>query len=93
MNADQLYALLPFMLLAAASIVVILMIALKLSHTAIQVTGFIMMCLVIFAMWYVRDLLPVKIDPLFSIDGFAALFTGLIVFFRFDHRAIVLYLF
>lgn len=79
MNEVQFYALLPFTLLAAASIIVILLIAFKQSHTVIQVTGFAMMCLVIFTMWYVRDLLPVKIDPLFIIDGFAALFTGLIV--------------
>jgi NADH-quinone oxidoreductase subunit N len=80
MNEVQFYALLPFTLLAAASIVVILLIAFKQSHTVIQVTGFVMMCLVIFTMWYVRDILPVKLDPLFIIDGFSALFTGLIVF-------------
>lgn len=80
MNEVQFYALLPFTMLAAASIVVILLIAFKQSHTVIQVTGFAMMCLVIFTMWYVRDILPVKLDPLFIIDGFSALFTGLIVF-------------
>lgn len=79
MNEVQFYALLPFTLLAAASIIVILLIAFKQSHTVIQITGFVMMCLVIFTMWYVRDLLPVKLDPLFIVDGFAALFTGLIV--------------
>jgi len=80
MNQLQLYTLLPFTLLALASIIVILLIAFKQSHTVIQVTGFLMMCLVIFAMWYVRDLLPMRIDPLFIVDGYAALFTGLIVF-------------
>lgn len=80
MSEIQFYALLPFTLLAAASIVVILLIAFKQSHTVIQVTGFLMMCAVIFAMWYVRDSLPVAIEPLFVVDGFAALFTGLIIF-------------
>lgn len=80
MNEIQFYGLLPFMLLAVASIVVILLIAFKQSHTVIQVSGFLMMCLVIFAMWYVRDRLPVEIAPLFIVDGYAALFTGLIVF-------------
>mgnify|MGYP003575444749 FL=1 len=80
MNQLQFYALLPFSLLALASIIVILLIAFKRSHTVIQVTGFMMMCLVIFAMWYVRDMLPMRIDPLFIVDGYAALFTGLIVF-------------
>lgn len=79
MSELQFYGLLPFMLLAVASIVVILLIAFRLSHTIIQVTGFVLMCLVIVAMWYVRDRLPVSIPPLFIIDGFAALFTGLIV--------------
>jgi NADH-quinone oxidoreductase subunit N len=79
MNAIQFYGLLPFMVLAIASIVVILLIAFKQSHTVIQVAGFLMMCLVIAAMWYVRDRLPVVIAPLFIVDGYAALFTGLIV--------------
>jgi NADH-quinone oxidoreductase subunit N len=80
MNDAQFYGLLPFMLLATASIVVILLIAFKQSHTVIQITGFLMMCLVIFAMWYARDRLPVLVPPLFIVDGYAALFTGLIVF-------------
>ena len=80
MNAIQFYGLLPFMVLAMASILVILLIAFRQSHTVIQVAGFLMMCLVIAAMWYVRDRLPVVIAPLFIVDGYAALFTGLIVF-------------
>lgn len=80
MTYDQTLALLPFILLAGASIVVILLIAFRLSHTVIQVTGFLMMCLVIAAMWYVRDILPEAVMPLFVVDGFGALFTGLIIF-------------
>ena len=80
MTNEQLLAFLPFILLAAASMVVILLIAFRLSHTVIQVTGFLMMCMVIFAMWYVRDILPEAIMPLFVVDGFGALFTGLIIF-------------
>jgi NADH-quinone oxidoreductase subunit N len=79
MNALQFYGLLPFMVLALASIVVILLIAFRQSHTVIQVVGFLMMCLVVAAMWYVRDRLPVAVAPLFVVDGYAALFTGLIV--------------
>lgn len=80
MTEHQLLALLPFMVLAAASMVVILLIAFRQSHTIIQIVGFLMMCAVIFTMWYVRDNLPVVIPPLFIIDGYAALFTGLITF-------------
>jgi NADH-quinone oxidoreductase subunit N len=80
MDGLQFYGLLPFMLLGIASIVVILLIAFRQSHTVIQVSGFLMMCLVVAAMWYVRDRLPVAVAPLFVVDGFAALFTGLIVF-------------
>jgi NADH-quinone oxidoreductase subunit N len=79
MSNDQLLAMLPFILLAAASIVVILMIAARLSHFAIQVMGFLMLCLVILAMWYVRGSLPQQILPLFVVDGFGALFTGVII--------------
>jgi len=80
MNALQLQALLPFILLAAASMVVILLIAFRQSHTVIQIVGFLMVSLVVFAMWYVRDVLPQQILPLLVVDGFAALFTGLIIF-------------
>lgn len=80
MTEQQLMALLPFMVLAAASIVIILLIAFRQGHTVIQVTGFLMMCLVIFAMWYVKGVLPQTIVPLLIVDGFGALFTGLIVF-------------
>ncbi|QHS58881.1 NADH-quinone oxidoreductase subunit N [Chitinophaga agri] len=79
MNELQLLSLLPFMVLAAASVVVILLIAFKAGHTVIQVTGFIMMCLVVLAMWYVKDTLPMLVPPLFIVDGQAALFTGLII--------------
>lgn len=80
MTSHQLYGLLPFILLAVASVVVILLIATKRSHTVIQVTGFLMMCIVIFSMWYVKDRLPVEVPPLLIIDGFAQVFTGLIIF-------------
>jgi len=80
MNELQLQALLPFIVLAAAAMVVILLIAFRQSHTVIQVVGFLMMCTVVFAMWYVRDTLPRAIQPLFVVDGLGALFTGLIVF-------------
>lgn len=76
----QLYVLLPFMVLAAASIVVTLLIAFRQSHTVIQVTGFVMMCGVLLAMWLARGILPQDVLPLFRVDGFAALFTGLIIF-------------
>lgn len=76
----QLLALLPFMVLATAAVVVILLIAFKQSHTVIQVTGFIMMCGVVLAMWFVRDTLPREVPPLLVVDGLAALFTGLIIF-------------
>jgi NADH-quinone oxidoreductase subunit N len=80
MNHLQFLALLPFIVLAMAAVVVILLIAFKQSHTVIQVTGFLMMCGVVFTMWYVRDTLPREIPPLLVVDGMAALFTGLIIF-------------
>src|SRR5687768_8467243 len=76
----QFTALLPYTLLGAASIVVILLIALRASHTVIQIVGFLMMCSVAIAMIVVRDMLPVSILPLLQIDRFAFLFTGLIIF-------------
>ena len=79
MTELQFLALLPFIVLAGASMVVILLIAFRLSHTVIQVTGFLMMCLVVAAMWYVRDTLPREILPLFVVDGLGAVFTGLII--------------
>ena len=80
MTPLQLTALLPYILLAAASIVVILLIAFKASHTTIQVVGFLLMCGVAVSLFKVKGILPVSILPLFEIDGFALLFTGLIIF-------------
>jgi NADH-quinone oxidoreductase subunit N len=80
MTHEQLLAMLPFMLLASASIIIILMIAARLSHFAIQVAGFLLLCLTVLAMLYVRDILPQQILPLFIVDGYAALFTGVIIF-------------
>lgn len=80
MNQLQFSALLPYTLLAAASMVVILLIAFRQSHTVIQVVGFVLMCAVMAALLKVKVLLPVAILPLFQIDGFALLFTGLIIF-------------
>src|SRR6476660_1999757 len=80
MTTVQFYGLLPFILLALSSIVVTLLIAFRQSHTVIQIAGFLMMCAVIFSMWYVRDALPVELPPLLVVDGFAAIFTGLIIF-------------
>jgi NADH-quinone oxidoreductase subunit N len=79
MNELQFKALLPYSLLATASIIVILLIAFKRNHFMIQVVGFLLMCGVIFALVQVRPLLPVAIPPLFQVDGFALLFTGLII--------------
>jgi NADH-quinone oxidoreductase subunit N len=80
MNELQFTALLPYSLLAAASMVVILLIAFRASHTVIQVVGFMMMCAVILALVKVRVYLPVTLSPMFQVDGFAYLFTGLIIF-------------
>ena len=74
MDDLQLQALLPFIVLASASIIIILLIAFRSSHTVIQVVGFLMMCMVVFAMWYVRHTLPRAINPLFIVDGIGALF-------------------
>ena len=68
------------MVLAAASMAVILLIAFRMSHTVIQIAAFFMACLVILAMWYVKDTLPQQVLPLLVVDGFGALFTGMIIF-------------
>jgi len=80
MTSTQFDALLPYTLLATASLVVILLIAFRRSHTVIQVVGFMLMCMVIAALLKVRSILPVSVPPLFRIDGLALLFTALIVF-------------
>jgi NADH-quinone oxidoreductase subunit N len=80
MTQIQFDALLPYTLLASSSMVIILLIAFRLSHTVIQVAGFLLLCMVIAALVYVKSILPVSILPLFRIDGFALLFTGMIIF-------------
>jgi NADH-quinone oxidoreductase subunit N len=58
MTPLQLTALLPYILLAAASIVVILLIAFKASHTTIQVVGFLLMCGVAVSLFKVKGYFP-----------------------------------
>ena len=93
MSEIQFDALLPYTLLAASSMVVILLIAFRLSHTVIQVAGFLLLCLVIAALWNVRSILPVSILPLFQIDGFALVVYRSDHFLCADHRTVFLYLF
>ncbi|RYY19245.1 MAG: NADH-quinone oxidoreductase subunit N [Chitinophagaceae bacterium] len=80
MTEIQFNALLPYTLLAGSSMVIILLIAFRLSHTVIQVAGFLLLCIVITALISVKPTLPVSIPPLFHLDGFALLFTAMIIF-------------
>ena len=80
MNAEQLYALSSYVLLALASIVLMIVIAFRMSHRIIQWLSFGFCVLAIAAALYYRDLLPLRIDPLFVVDNLSLAFTLLILF-------------
>jgi NADH-quinone oxidoreductase subunit N len=80
MNIEQLYALSAYVLLALASIVLMIVIAFRMSHRIIQWLSFGFCVLAIGAALYYRNLLPLRVDPLFVVDNLSLAFTLLILF-------------
>jgi NADH-quinone oxidoreductase subunit N len=79
MNVEQLYALSSYVILALASIVLMIVIAFRMSHRVIQWLSFGFCILAIAAALYYRYLLPLRIDPLFVVDNLSLAFTLLIL--------------
>nr|WP_295934417.1 NADH-quinone oxidoreductase subunit N [uncultured Dyadobacter sp.] len=80
MSNNDFYALMPLLMLAGASVLVMLLIVVRLSHRVIQLASLLLFFVAFASLVNIRGMLPYRIDPLFVIDGFGAFMIGLIIF-------------
>lgn len=80
MSNSDLHAFTPLLLLAGASVLVMLLIVARLSHRVIQSVSLVLFLVSFASLAYVRNVLPYHIDPLFVIDSFGVFMMGLIIF-------------
>ncbi len=83
MSGNDFFYLSPLLLLAAASVLVMLLIALKLSHRAIQLSSLFLFVLSFLSLLFIQQELPYYIEPLLIIDSFSLFIMGLIIFSAF----------
>lgn len=87
MNARDLAAIAPYLVLAIAAVVVMLMIAFYRNHrltAVLTLAGFVFSALSISASWH---LFPREVTPLLSIDSYAGFFLGLLLLASFSVAA------
>lgn len=80
MSNNDFFALLPLLTLAVSSVLVMMLIVVKLSHRIIQISSLILFLIAFGSLFYIQEILPYHIDPLFIIDGFGVFVMGLIIF-------------
>lgn len=80
MSANDFYALNPLLILAGSSVLIMLLIAVKLSHRVIQLSSLLLFVIAFHSLIYSADILPYTIYPLLIFDGFSHFIIGLIIF-------------
>jgi NADH-quinone oxidoreductase subunit N len=80
MSGNDFFALTPLLLLAGSSVLIMLLIAIKLSHRVIQMSSLLLFTVAFASLFYIQKLLPYRIEPLLIIDGFSVFIMGLIIF-------------
>lgn len=80
MSGNDFFALTPLLLLAGSSVLIMLLIAIKLSHRVIQLSSLLLFAVAFSSLFYIQQLLPYRIEPLLIIDGFSVFIMGLIIF-------------
>ncbi len=79
MHPVDLIALLPLLILAATSIVVMLTIALHRSHRLASLLTLIGLICAFASLWVARTLTPTEASPLLEVDSYAVFFLGLVI--------------
>jgi NADH-quinone oxidoreductase subunit N len=79
LTTDDFLALSPLILLAASSVIVMLLISLKLSHRTIQLCSLVLFAVSLASLFYVRDVVPYHVLPLLVIDKFSVFVMALIL--------------
>lgn len=80
MSGNDFFALLPLLVLAGSSVLIMLLIAIRLSHRIIQLSSSFLFLIAFFSIFYIQKQFPYSLDPLLIIDGFSAFIMGLIIF-------------
>lgn len=80
MSANDFFALLPLLVLASSSVLVMLLIAIKFSHRIIQLSSLLLFIIAFSSIFYIQRVFPYSLEPLLIIDGFSAFIMGLIIF-------------
>jgi NADH-quinone oxidoreductase subunit N len=80
MSTNDFFALTPLLILAGSSVLVMLLIAIKLSHRIVQLSSLLLFASAFLSLIYTSDILPFQIPPLLIFDGFSNFIIGLIIF-------------
>ncbi|MDB5009960.1 MAG: NADH-quinone oxidoreductase subunit, partial [Mucilaginibacter sp.] len=80
MSSNDFFALTPLLLLAGSSVLIMLLIAIKLSHRVIQLSSLFLFAVAFSSLFFIQKLLPYHIEPLLIMDGFSVFIMGLIIF-------------
>jgi NADH-quinone oxidoreductase subunit N len=80
MSANDFFALSPLLILAGSSVLIMLLIAVKLSHRIIQISSLILFAAAFYSLILNREILTHEILPLLIFDGFSSFIMGLIIF-------------
>ena len=80
MSAHDFFVLSPLLILSGSSVLIMLLIAIKLSHRIIQLSSLVLFSAAFISLFYTADLLPYQIAPLLHFDGFSTFVMGLIIF-------------
>lgn len=80
MSGQDFYMLSPLLILAGASVLIMLFIAMKMSHRLIQVFTLVLFAFAFIALFFIERIAPYAIPPLLIIDGFGIFIMGLIIF-------------
>jgi len=80
MLGNDYIALSPLLLLAGSCVLIMLLIALKLTHRNIQLSSLLLFIVTFFSLFYAQNLTPYHMEPLLVIDRFAIFIMGLIIF-------------
>jgi NADH-quinone oxidoreductase subunit N len=80
MSGNDFFALMPLLLLAGSSVLIMLLIALKLNHRSIQLCSLFLFISTFFSLFKIQQIIPYHIEPLLIIDEFSVFIMGLIIF-------------
>ncbi len=80
MSESDFLALLPLLILASSSVLIMLIIAMRFSHRIVQLSSLLLFLIAFSSLFYIRQIIPYFLEPLLVVDGFSLFIMGLIIF-------------